>query len=331
MSKLSENTVTSKMYSMDRKGSLALPPKENSTSYLASPTTGKKIPLKEIVISSEKVWDCVYKSRYNSRNKSLLTPATVMNILPSIREAGRNTIAALAIKDKDGKFEILSGMKRSYAVSISPGTSLVIHYAEEMDENDKQVLSKTADMHEKPSFLDVALSIKDYKDEVGEAFSLRKAGAIFDVSKSSMGDLVKFGNLPKELFRLFPGAGYVTWRFLKHIVDSGKDNQQIIAAIKNFKPVSSDVDKVLSENANKLLTSECKLLEKEILKELTQKEQTKSLKVLGEDSPFNEAKLVRGIKVKMATKGAISLTFDKDFLGSEMGENLLKLISLDSK
>ncbi|MCC5453136.1 hypothetical protein LMJ53_15555 [Rheinheimera sp. UJ51] len=330
MPKLSENSGPSKMYSMDRKGSLALPPKENSNSYIASPTTGIKIPLKEIVIASENVWDSVYKSRYNSRNKNLLTPATVMNILPSIREAGRNTIAALAIKDENGKFEILSGMKRSYAVSISPGTSLVVHYAEKMDESDKQVLSKTADMHEKPSFLDVALSIKDYKNEVGEAFSLRKAGAIFDVSKSSIGDLVKFGNLPEELFRLFPGAGYVTWRFLKQIVDSGKDNDEIIDAIKNLDPISSDIDKVLSENAHKLLASECKSLEKEILKTLIKKEPKKVSKGFAQNSPFNEANLINGIKVKLETKGAISMTFDKVFFESDTGKKLLKLISLDS-
>ena len=315
------------MYTMSKsKGSMSLAGAGNSGIYMSSPTTGEKIKLQEVIIPSDAIWASVYKSVYNSRSRELMTPATVMGILQSIRDAGRNMIPVIAVKDGEGKFEILSGMKRSYAVSISPGSSLVVHFAEEISEEDKKLVAKTADLHEKPSFLDTALSIKQYKDQVGDSFTLRGAAEIFGVGKSSVSDLIKFAELPNKLFKMFPGAGYITWRFLKTIADSNKTDEEIVGSLSLLEPIDSNIDKILSDNADELLKQECKAMEIKIIDALFAKKQRVS-KSFSKESPFHESKLIPGVVSKIEPKGAVSLKISKQILDSDVGKQLLQLLS----
>lgn len=308
-----------------RKGSLLLKGKSNV--YITSPSTGERIELQEEVIQSDDVWDKVVKSKYNSRSRELLTPATVLGILPSIRETKRNTMPVLAVKTADGKFEILSGMKRSFAVSISPGCELLVHFASSMSEEDKQALAKTADLHEKPSFLDVALTLLEYKKEVGSDFSLRNAAKIFDVSKSSIGDLIKFAELPIELFKLFPGASYVTWDFLKKVVAAEVTNEDIIKAIAKIEPVKASEESIAEEDGEKNLRSASKALETHILKAISASLPSPDEKSFDKRSPFHTSKLVKGVKAKPSTNGSVTIKFDKTIIESKLGKDLLALIS----
>jgi hypothetical protein len=314
----------------NRKGSLSLA--GAGSNYILSPSTGDKISLKETTVSAEKVWDSVIKSKYNSRNRELLTPAAVLGILPSIRAARRNTMPVIAVLLGNGKYEILSGMRRCYAVSISPGCEVVIHYATEMSEDDKQLLASTSDQHDKPAFLDTALTIKDYKRELGDGFTLRNAAKVFNVSKSAVGDLVRFSELPMELFSLFPGAGYVAWDFLSKVVASGKTNAEIVAAISGIEKVSTDVDKVLSEDSDKILRAESKKLEAAILKCLdTTGKADNSQKTFDPRSPLHSSKLMKGVIAKQAARGAITLKLDKSVISSDIGKQIIALISKNER
>lgn len=315
------------MYSVGKnKGSLSLAGVSNSGIYMSSPTTGEKIKLNEKVIASENVWDSVFKSIYNSRSHHLMTPATVRKILPSIREDGRNTVPVIAVMSDSGKLEILSGMKRSYAVSISPGTNLIVHVAEKMSDEDKKRIAKTSDLHEKPSFLDTALSIKKYQEEIGDAFTVRSAGEIFGVSKSSVTELLKFASLPTELFLKFPAANFVTWRFLKAVAESNHTDDEILEAISDIQPINTDVLKVLAEDADEVMKAECKQMERMILDALVTPK-AKIKKSFQKGSVFEKRKLVSGVESKPETKGAVSIKLSREFIESELGKKLIEMIT----
>jgi ParB/RepB/Spo0J family partition protein len=300
---------------------------ESEKLFINSPTTGEKIFLQEVLIPSESVWDCVYKSKYNTRSRKLMTPATVMEILPTIRSGKRNMIPAIAVKDSEGKYEIISGMKRSYAVSLSPGTQLVVHYANEMSEQDKEKLAFAADLTEKPSFLDTALTLKELKEELGDKFNVRAAAAIHGISKSAVAEFVKFADLPTELFSLFPGAAYVSWKFLRDVIKSEKTNDEIIKLISGISPIDTDVDKVLAEGALRTLKAECKVLERHILDVLNGSQKAQQNVEFSENHPFHGQKLIAGVVVKPGPKGAVSITLSNDFIDSPRLAELLKAIS----
>lgn len=318
-----------------RKGSFSmLPPLSKSNAAdsggnglsTKSLTNGSDIPLNVIEIPSEEVWDKLYKSTYNSRSKELMTPASVMDILSDIRKDTHNSTPVLAVKDADGKYEVLSGMRRCYAVSISPGTRLIVHYAEKMLESDKALLSKNYDKYDKPSFLDTALSLKAYKERVGEQFTTRKAGEVFDLSKSAVADLLRFAELPNELFTLFPGAKFVTWKFLTSVLASKQSNSKILDAIKDMKPIKADVEKVLLDGAEDALKAECKQLEAAILEALKGRK-NKAERVFTPDSPLHASKLVSGVEAKPGYKNSVTLKIDRLFMESEAGRALMRLIS----
>lgn len=319
------------MYSSKKnKGSLLLVGAGSGASdnYITSPTTGNKISLTEVVIPSDSVWDSVYKSKYNTRSRELMTPATVMDILPSIRESGRNVMPVIAVKDAEGKYEIISGMKRSYAVSISPDTSLVINFATEMSDEDKKVLAFTADLTDKPSFLDTALSLRDLKAELGDKFNVRDAALSHGISKSAVAEFVKFADLPSELFKLFPGAAYVTWRFLRQVSQSNKTSEEIVEAIKDIEPISTSVEKILEDGAADTLKAECKELETKILKALvTKKGRPKASKVFDPGTPLHQDNLIQGVEAKIGSKGSVSIILSKEVINSDIGMQLIKLIS----
>lgn len=312
----------------NKKGSMLTAAMGGNGIYITSPTSGKQIPVKEVVIPSSMVITSVYKCKYNTRNWALMTPVTVMDILASIRVTGRNITPAIAVQGENGRYEIISGMKRSFAVSISPETSLVLHVASEMSEEDKQKIAFVSDLTERPSILDTALTLNDMKNELGDKFNIRDAGAIIGISKSAVAEFLKFAALPTELFKLFPGASYVSWTFLRAVVNSSKSNEEIKVAIRDIASIKSDVDRVLVENARETLKAECKALEGLVLSAIIKKQgRPKLTKTFDENSPFHESKLPKGVDAKVGGRGSVSITFKKEFLNSELGQSLINLIS----
>lgn len=134
------------------------------------------------------------------------------------------------------------------------------------------------------------------------------------------------GDLGNKLFKMFPGAGYITWRFLKTIADSNKTDEEIVGALSLLEPIDSNIDKILSDNADDLLKQECKAMESIIIDTLFAKKQRVS-KSFSKESPFHESKLIPGVVSKIEPKGAVSIKISKEILDSVVGKQLLQLIS----
>ena len=316
------------------KGSMLLPANAGSGLSLILPATKSTIKLQEVQIPSEKVWSSIYKTPYNGRNLELLSAGTVWNMLRSIRSDGRNTVPVIAVKHDDGRYEVLSGIKRSYAVSISPGCNLVIHYAlsSELSEADKAALAGTYDKHEKPSFLDVALSIRDFQSKRDTPATVRELSELFDVSKSSVSDLQRINKLPTELFNLYPSASHVGRNFLFSVVQLNLSNETIIERLEGIAPVRFDVDMLGDEEAASKINEAVAKLNSEVLFKLKPlKPKRNDVKMsFKESSPFFSKVLIDGVAVKPASKGGVVLELDKKFLESELVQQLIKVITKEA-
>ncbi len=313
------------------KGSMMLPANNNSSLSIVSPTTQTTIKLHEVQIPSDNVLSSIFKCPYNTRNEMLLSEATVFKILSSIRKSGRNTVPVLAVKHDDGRYEILSGMKRSYAVSISPGCNLVLHYAlnSDVSDADKIELTKTFDEHEKPSFLDTALSLRDYVDSNDSESNVRELALIFGVSKSSVSDLLRISRLPFELFNLFPSAAHVGRNFLFSVAKLNLPNETILGKLDGLTPIRLDTSNVDIESEEIRLNDEVKKLNSVILDRLKAKPTGKNSnnETNSYVSPFRNLALANGVKAVEKGGGRVVLTLDKSFLDSELGKQLIKTIT----
>ncbi len=290
-----------------------------------SPTTGEPILVKEAKVKSSDVLKQVTKCIYNKRAFERLTPSAVNDILPSISASKRNSTPVLAVKLSDGRFEIITGMRRSYAVSLCDDAELIIHYTDSMSDEDKQILSDTSDTYDKPSILDFGFSLIPYKELLGSSYSVRQAAKVFGVNKSYVHDAERAASLPDQLFNLFPGLGFISRTFLRSVAGLNASNDEIIKAIHGLSPVrlASTLDDEQDERTElKKLSSK---LEKSIMELLSVKKTTPDNNSALE-SEWLSAKFVRGVETKV-TKKSVVINIPKSIADSDIGKELIKLLS----
>lgn len=310
------------------KGANLLAPKstpvQGSASWV-SPTTGEPILVKEARVKSNDVLKQVTKCIYNKRAFDRLTPSAVNDIFPSISASKRNSTPVLAVKLANGQFEIITGMRRSYAVSLCDDAELVIHYTDSMSDEDKQLLADTSDTYDKPSILDFGFSLIPYKELLGASYSVRQAAKAFGVNKSYVHDAERAASLPDQLFSLFPGLGFISRTFLRSVAGLNASNDEIIKAIHGLSPVrlASTLNDEQDERTElKKLSSK---LEKNILELLNVKKTTPNDNQPLE-SDWLSAKFVKGVETKV-TKKHVVINIPKGIADSDIGKELIKLLS----
>jgi hypothetical protein len=322
------NNPSNQFYQANRqsKAALILPGQGSAGTELISPTTGSKIPLSSISISSAKVMGSITKCRYNQRNMKYLTPAAVSDILPSIREAKRNTMPVLAVKLSDGRFEVIAGIRRCYAVSITPDAVLEIHYALEMSDEDKRVLAKTLDTYREPSILDFGLTLLDYKSEVGdEEFSVRKAAEAYGSNKTLVNDAMRAAALPHELITLFPALEYISRTFIRAVVATEVSPEDIHKAIDGLQPVSLTDSEAIADDHERLLKLASGRLEEIILNRLAPVKKSKKVVQTKILPTWNDFTFKKGVKANVSSN-KVTLTINSEIANSELGKQLLELL-----
>ncbi|WP_240224585.1 ParB N-terminal domain-containing protein [Rheinheimera hassiensis] len=322
------NKPVNEFYQANRpsKSALILPGQGSGGTELISPVSGNKIKLSTTSIPADKVMSSIVKCRYNQRNIRYLSPAAVSDILPSIKEAKRNTMPVLAVKLSEGKFEIIAGIRRCYAVSITPDAVLEIQYANEMSDEDKQILAKTLDTYRDPSILDLGLTLLDYKHDVGEeAFSVRKAALEFRSNKTKVNDALRAATLPHELLSLFPALEFISRTFIRSVVASEVTFEDITNAIEGLKPVTLTDEELNDEEHEKILKLASSRLEKIILNRLASSKHSTNeppSKVL---PTWNDFAFRKGVKAKISSN-KVTLTINSDIANSELGKQLLEML-----
>lgn len=254
-------------YQREHKGAV-LRTGDDKHHVLNSPETGEPIKWQTIDLPSEDVSRLTFKTTCNGRGSRLLKPSAVLDILPSIRKNKRNLFRIYALKHEDGRFEILAGTRRAYCVSITPDAKLGVYYVEKLSDFDKIAISNIADKQDKPSPLDLGLSIVEWAKNLNEGeFSLRNAEKVFDVSKSVIPDYMAFAGLPLELINLYPGLNYLKPQFMRKILSLKLSNEEIISRIQHLSPIEIDIDSV-TEDFQINFTPLVKELDYEVLKAL---------------------------------------------------------------
>lgn len=293
-----------------------------------SPVTGENIPLTEIRIPSEKVMESIYKLRSNKRSLKLLNKVAVCDILPEIIKDKRNTKPVIAVKDSEGKYEIIEGLRRSFAVSLAPGAELVIHYANSMTEEEKKLLAKRADTYKAPSIIDLGQSLLELENELGDEFSVRKASEEFGVALSRISVAHRTAKIPSQFYQIFPDIAYVSFSFLSEIVKGDVTPELINKVISEFEPFDEQNLDLNSDEVVDVVKQKTSDIEKSVLAFV--RKAINTAKKVGvsakkKQTEWSQAQLPAGVSAVMSGK-LLKLSISQEFLTTEAGIKLKHLL-----
>lgn len=274
-------------------------------------------------IESSEVFDKTVESPYNHRSADLITEVAVQDILPSIRENGRNTEYAIGVRSGD-KIEVLLGLRRRFCIGISPGTVLHIYVFENMSEEEKYKRCKTGDMYMAPTPADLALKIAKYKEaksNEGDKVSVRDLASVFGISSGKVSELLRFGSFDESFFRLFPSLFDIPYTFLRDVLKLSTASEISVDSefVSKFDAVSPKLDEKAHVKAVKELRSA-------IIQEL--KPIPAPPKPRTYVSYFDEsASYLAGVKVVNTEECAV-IHLDHDKVSSEVQEKIKDLLEL---
>lgn len=292
---------------------------------IISPTTGNAIAVTEVKLKSERVKDSVIKSIYNRRSWELLTPSAVIDIFREIEHDKRNTTPVIAVKRDDGKYEIIAGLRRCFAVSIVHDAELFMHVAQSMTEEDKAAIAKRADTYKAPSLIDFGLTLKEYKQQVGEgSFSVRKAADIFGINKTAVSEALRFSELSTDFLRLFPDIELISRRFLRKITSSDVGQEHLKEVINNISAPIVDLSLVEEGNEQAFIKKITLELEKEIIAFLSVRNKKPDLEVQ-EKAVWSDSLLKDNVIVKQVRDG-VRISLPLSLVNSEVGEKIRELL-----
>lgn len=249
-------------------------PAIGDTMTLPSPSGKGGYQFRLVKVKSEIVNQVIHKSDYNRRSAAHLTKAAVNDILPSIRELKRNIEPAKAIGTVDNMV-LLEGMRRSFAVSLVEDAYFYVWLTDSIAKEDERILVKSADEYQKPTTVDLALSIKSMQDKGdSQALSVRQYAEHFGVSTGTAQNAIAITKIPDQVFKLFPAVKYISIRFLLTLVNV--ESEKLISIAESIKSEQDEIDlideSICQKEANKIQSKFRKLLAQntEQPKELTQ-------------------------------------------------------------
>lgn len=293
-----------------------------------SPVSGENIPLAEIRIPSDQVMESIYKLRSNKRSLKLLNKIAVCDILPEIIQDKRNTKPVIAVKDSEGKYEIIEGLRRSFAVSLAPDAELVVHYANSMSEEEKKLLAKRADTYKAPSIIDLGQSLLELENELGSEFSVRKASEEFGVALSRISVAHRTAKIPNDFYRIFPDIAYVSFSFLSEIVKGEVTSEIISSVITEFPPFDEQELDLNSDEVIDVVKQKTTDIEKKILTFVRKAINTGkkiSAAAKKKQTEWSNAQLPVGVSAIMSGK-VLKLSISQEFLSTEAGIKLKSLL-----
>lgn len=285
---------------------------------------GVELSFKMRIIKSDDILKTTYKSPYNLRSADHLSIGAVLDILPEIRKDKRNTHPAFGSVDSSGKVEVLAGMRRRKAVSLTENGEFYILVCEELNEQEKAHFALTSDEYEKPSLLDLGftlIELKQRKAEQGIEINYDELASMYKVSTGKVSEAINFAQLPSELFSLFPSLANISVRFLRSMKKHHKAGEGNFRATLN-KAIESGMRVAVSGEDNQdSIKAKCKQLEIDFLESLSHKDSP--IKPTSKWSDFNA---VSGVKVALAKNGKIKIELDDKKLSKEKLNKIYKLL-----
>ncbi|MCG7550925.1 hypothetical protein [Pseudoalteromonas sp. Of7M-16] len=288
--------------------------------------SGKEVTFRTVEIPSAEIAEKTFKSPTNKRSEQHITIGSVMDILPEIREQGRNSVHAYGVEHQDGRIEVLAGMRRRKCVQLTENGVFVILVApaDQVSHSDRKSLTSIADTYEEPSIIDLGFSMLEMKRNSQEKLNQEKLAELFEVSTGRVSEAMSFAEkLPDDLYSLFPSLGAISHRFLRDCLKLYKEAEQAFRG---------QLDKAIRDGLRITVNEDTS---KDDLKLATKQLETKLLAMFKSDKPVQEKTssksvwddkpLKKGASVKVAKSGAVTLKLDKH-IDEATQKKILKLL-----
>ncbi|MEL0646324.1 transcriptional regulator [Pseudoalteromonas agarivorans] len=199
----------------------------------------------------------------NRRVQALLNEKSVSDILPAIREDGRNQHPALLWEQNDTSL-VLAGSRRRKACILGNADYLVLSSTDFTDQ-DAKILAVSSDQYIAPSLWELGQAYQQTKIELieqGKKGSYREIATIEGVSHTAIADAVKaYEQIPADVISLYPTANHVGREVAKKLVIAKERDEaafnQLVNALANdeeLNAITSDDKRAMA--ITKRLTAE---------------------------------------------------------------------------
>ncbi|MGB2707592.1 MAG: transcriptional regulator [Pseudoalteromonas nigrifaciens] len=181
----------------------------------------------------------------NRRVQSLLNEKSVSDILPAIKEDGRNQHPAL-LWDQGDTSLVLAGSRRRKACILGNADYLVLSSSDFTDQ-DAKILAVSSDQYIAPSLWELGQAYQNTKNELieqGKKGSYREIAVIEGVSHTAVADAIKaFEQIPADVVGLYPTANHVGREVAKKLISAKERDQAafnlLVADIANHEDINA--------------------------------------------------------------------------------------------
>ena len=244
----------------------ALLEQANAGILITSPAlsdSSRQITLVCKVISHADIEKTTHVYGKNRRVQSLLNEKSVSDILPAIREDGRNQHPALLWEQGDTSL-VLAGSRRRMACILGNADYLVLS-SSDFTEQDAKILAVSSDQYIAPSLWELGQAYQQTKNELleqGKKGSYREIAAIEGVSHTAIADAIKaYEQIPSSVIALYPTANHVGREVAKKLVIAKERDAESFNLLVANVASNAEVNAITSDDKRamaitKLLTAE---------------------------------------------------------------------------
>ncbi|GAA70505.1 transcriptional regulator [Pseudoalteromonas sp. BSi20439] len=201
----------------------------------------------------------------NRRVQALLNEKSVADILPAIKEDGRNQHPALLWEQGDMSL-VLAGSRRRKACILGGADYLVLS-SSDFSEQDAKVLAVSSDQYIAPSLWELGQAYQQTKNDLiqqGKKGSYREIAVIEGVSHTAIADAIKaYEQISADVIALYPTANHVGREVAKKLINAKERdevafNELVVALASNDEVNALEADDKRAMLITKLLTAEPK-------------------------------------------------------------------------
>ena len=201
----------------------------------------------------------------NRRVQALLNEKSVADILPAIKEDGRNQHPALLWEQGDTSL-VLAGSRRRKACILGGADYLVLS-SSDFSEQDAKVLAVSSDQYIAPSLWELGQAYQQTKNDLiqqGKKGSYREIAVIEGVSHTAIADAIKaYEQISADVIALYPTANHVGREVAKKLINAKERdevafNELVVALASNDEVNALEADDKRAMLITKLLTAEPK-------------------------------------------------------------------------
>ncbi|WP_076924873.1 transcriptional regulator [Pseudoalteromonas sp. EB27] len=227
---------------------------------------GRQITLVCKVISHADIESTTGVYGKNRRVQSLLNEKSVSDILPAIRDDGRNQHPAL-LWDQGETSLVLAGSRRRMACILGNADYLVLSSSDFTDQ-DAKILAVSSDQYIAPSLWELGQAYQQTKNELieqGKKGSYREIAAIEGVSHTAIADAIKaYEQIPADVIALYPTANHVGREVAKKLVSAKERDQEAFKQLVLALASDEELNAITSDDKRAMAITKCLTAEPQV-------------------------------------------------------------------